>query len=452
MADFKHIREPGVVVPAIDTASSTAALRSLGQHNIHTIAISERQSPPSFSSKYCDEVVTAPDPTVDLAAYEETLLGLAERPDVHTILPFRESDVYVLARNRQALADHVNTPWPALDTLQSVQDRVSLFAAARTAGVPIPTTQPLDDWDGRDQDVIVKPRYTLHAREYSVRFAESHTQWSSTRYVAPDEDVSQANLVAEMGHVPLVQEYIPTTDEYGFFALYDHGEPVATFQHRQRRGWKYCGGPSAYREAVDIPELGQAGRRLLDELEWHGVAMVEFLRDPETDEFKLMEVNPRFWSSLPFTVQAGVDFPHLYWLQATGTPIEADPDYDVGLAGHLLWGELLHLQSILREEYPLVDRPSFLHRLGEVLGSIVRSPRFDYLDRDDPRPFVQDLRNKVTTLTGANAQSRAESGQGEKVTPCGGDLQSDASQDVVDPATAEQVMVDGGRTPTHDES
>jgi predicted ATP-grasp superfamily ATP-dependent carboligase len=387
-----------VVVPTIGTASSTAAIRSLGRRDITTIAVSEDEAPPGFKSNYCDEAVNVPDPTIDLAGYEEALLELARRPDVATVLPFREPDIYALARNKEFLADHVATPWPSLDTLREVQDRVRLFDVAAAADVATPETRRFDEWDEWDREAIVKPRYTVHAAEYDDRFVQGHTQGSTTRYVAPEEEPDPEALVSEMSHPPLVQEFVPATDEYGFFALYDRGDPVATFQHRQRRGCKYCGGPSAYRESVDIPELEAAGRRLLDELEWHGVAMVEFLRDPDTGDFRLMEINPRFWSSLPFTVQAGVDFPYLYWSQANGRPIESAPEYDVGVAGHLLRGELLHLHSILTEEYPLVDRPSFGWTAAAIAGSLVRHPRFDYLDADDPGPFVRDVANAFGCL------------------------------------------------------
>lgn len=393
MASQPPDSEPSAIVPVINVASSTAALRSLGRQDIRPFAISEDETAAGCRSKYCDDVVSVPDPTTDLPAYEETLLQLAKESTVETILPFREPDIYVLARNKEAFSEHVGTPWPSLSTLQMVQDRAKLFDAADTADVATPRTRSLDDWTDWDQDVIVKPRYTVHATEYSDTFAESHTQWSSTRYISPEEDPDPDEIVSEMGQVPLVQEYIPTTDEYGFFALYDDGDPVVTFQHRQRRAWKYCGGPSAYRESTDIPELEAAGLRLLDELDWNGVAMVEFLRDPETGEFKLMEVNPRFWSSLPFTIQAGVDFPQLYWLQATGQPIEGPIEYEVGMAGHLLRGELLHVYSVLADDYPLVDRPSLLWTLLTMGVSLVRNPNFDHLDMDDLDPFICDLQH-----------------------------------------------------------
>ncbi len=386
-------------MPAIDTASSTAAIRSLGKRGVRTVAIASDESVPGFASRHCDETVTVPDPSIDLDGYEEAVLELARRPGIETILPFREADVYVLARNKATLTEHVGTPWPSLETLRGAQDRVKLFDAARAAGVATPETRTLDDWDDWDRDLVVKPRYTVQATEYANRFGENRNVETSTQYVDADDHLDRDEVVAGMDHVPLVQEYVPTADEYGFFAMYDHGEPVATFQHLQRRGWKYCGGPSAYRESVDIPDLEAAGLDLLDELDWHGVAMVEFLRDPDTGEFRLMEVNPRFWSSLPFTVQAGVDFPALYWQRATGRSMDLALAYEVGIAGHLLRGELLHLHSILADDYPLVDRPSFPRTALAVAASLVRHPRFDYLDASDLGPFVQEVANLFGELS-----------------------------------------------------
>lgn len=375
-----------------------ACHRSLGDRGVRTIGAGERPDAPGLASKYCDETVSVPDPSVDLAAYADSLLSLARREDVRTIVPVREADVYVLAKHGEAFAEHVGTPWPTLDALRNVQDRVRLFDIAADAGVAAPETTTVSEWDDWSRDVIVKPRYTIHASEYLDGVAHSHTQSHSTQYIAPDADPDREALLAEMGHEPLVQAYVPDSDEYGFFALYDEGDAVATFQHRQRRGYKYCGGPSAYRESVAIPDLEAAGRRLLDELEWHGVAMVEFLRDPDTDQFQLMEINPRFWTSLPFTVRAGVDFPYYVWQQSRGERPPTDPEYEVGVAGHLLRGELLHLHSILREDYPLVERPSFARSAAAIAASLVRHPRFDCLDLDDPRPFLREVRNTLRAM------------------------------------------------------
>lgn len=392
MPSTGHTRD-AAIIPAIEAPSSVACLRSLGRKGVPTIAISELLHPPGFSSRYADEKIHVADPNRDLDAYAKVLLGLARRRDVKTIIPVREADIYTLAKHKDEFAEHIGTPFADLETLRSVQDRVELFAAAERAGVATPKTRRFTEWDDWDSEVIVKPRYTVFAAEYTDDFEESTMYYKTTQYIEPESVPTLEEMVDYYRHEPLVQEFIPDTDEYAFFALYDEGEAVATFQHRQRRGYKYSGGPSSFRESTGIPELDEAGRALLDEIGWHGVAMVEFLRDPASGEFKLMEINPRFWTSLPFTVQAGVDFPYYYWLMAMGRTEEIDSEYEVGLGGHLIRGEILHLHSILFEEYPLVERPRLWDAIRDVSSTLYEHPRFDILSADDPLPFFRDLYN-----------------------------------------------------------
>lgn len=386
--------ERSVVIAASAAPSTVACLRSLGSRGIRTIVVAEKETAAALRSKYCDEVVPVPSPHEDLVAYKEALLSLAMRPDVLTIIPVREEDVYVLSKYKSEFAEHVSTPWPALETLTNVQDRERLFEVAKDAGVPIPRTQLLDasaDWN---QQWIVKSRYSILVNDYIDTYpSEKCVSPPGTRYLAQNVKPNVESLEAEMHHTPLLQEYISTSEEYGFFALYDHGECVASFQHRQIRGYTYAGGASAFRESVNIPELEKTGRTLLDHLDWHGLAMVEFLRDDATDEFKLMEINPRFWSSLPFSVQAGADFPHYYWLLADGRHDEISCEYETGIAGHLLRGELLYLQSVLTDEIEIVDKPPILNAIQAVLQSTWAHPRFDYLNMDDPKPFLRDMLN-----------------------------------------------------------
>lgn len=401
-----------VVVPAIGAPSTVAVCRSLGRRGVRTIVVTRDGNAAATRSRYCDETVTVPAPGTDAKGYVAALHSLAERPDVRTIVPVREEDVYLLANHREAFAEHVGTPWPTAETLRHVQDRLALFDIAKRAGVPVPETRPADTWERWDHRTILKARYSVLADDY----LESHSAGTvepvpKTVFLDPGEQPALQAITERMGHVPIAQEYVDNTTEYGFFALYDHGEAVATFQHRQLRGYHYCGGPSAFRESVSIPALERAGTDLLDALEWHGVAMVEFLRDEETGDFRLMEVNPRFWSSLPFSVQAGADFPYYYWQLATGTDERIECAYEPGLAGHLLRGEVIYLYSVLAEEYPLIERPRLSCALWDVASSIVRHPRFDYLVADDPLPFVQDLRNAVASALSGSDESDPDPGQ-----------------------------------------
>lgn len=386
-----------VVVPAISTASSLACVRSLGNQGVRPIAVSEDPAPPSAHSNHCGEWQRVPSPWDGLSAYRDELVALAERPAVKTVVPLREPDVYVLSRDRESFADHVATPWPDAETVRTAQDRVRLLEVAESVDVPTPASAPVDEWDGWEETTVVKPRYSIVVEDDVPRCP-------GVQFVGDTDEPDVDDLTESMGHVPLAQEYVPGDGEYGFFALYDEGDPVVTFQHHRVRSYDYAGGASVYRRSVYDPELQSLGTRLLDELEWHGPAMVEFKRDARDGEFELMEINPRFWGSLSLAVEAGVDFPYRYFQLAandgvtterdvgssglTGPDASDDPPYDVDVGCHVLHGELSYLYSVLRAEHSHVEAPPLARESARVASSLLAEPRFDYLSLDDPDPFV----------------------------------------------------------------
>jgi len=382
-----------VLLSAKYSPSCYACLRSLAARGVRTVVVSPHEGVPAFASRYCDESIVVPSPNDDLLAYRDALLSVADRPEVRAFVPIWEEDAYLLGRYGDAFSARVDGAWPDFDRLRSVQDRLRLAEVAAKAGVAVPETEPFDEIDEWDRERIVKSRYNLLAGEYVESFSERDAELNKTlRYLAPGEKPDPEAVYEEMNHVPIAQETVTGgADEYAFIALYDRGEPVATYQKHQIRGKTYAGGTSVYRESVAVPELESAGRALLDELDWHGLAEVEFLRDPETGEFRLMEVNPRMWASVACAIAAGADFPRYYWRLATGDVDGIDGEYAVGVGNHSLFGELQHLASVLRDDYPDVERPAFARRLREVAVSCHDQPNFDYLRADDPGPFVRGV-------------------------------------------------------------
>ncbi|ELZ30491.1 hypothetical protein C475_00065 [Halosimplex carlsbadense 2-9-1] len=390
---------PSVAVPVTNVPSTVAAIRSLGPLGIHTVVLSEKSTSQAFASKYCDEVVATADPHADLLAYRDDLLDVAARDDVRTIVPVREVDAYVLSRYRPSFERHVSLPVPDMAALERVHDRLLLAEAAEAAGVPVPDTRRPVDVEDWSRDLLAKSRYNLLTSTYDDSLApgESATSDQIDHFetgVRPDlESLRERHRVE-----PIVQEFVPGGEEYMVAALYDSGDPLAVFQHRQVRGTRYTGSGGAYRESVSIPELGAVATDLLGHLEWNGLACLEYLRHETTGEFVLAEINPRMWQSLASTVAMGADFPRYYWQQATGRADEIDPAYDLGVGCHWLKGELLHALSLFRFDSPHVERPGYAETLRDIAVSTYRHPRFDYLSLDDPGPFVQDCSTLLDEL------------------------------------------------------
>ncbi|MFC6953238.1 ATP-grasp domain-containing protein [Halorubellus litoreus] len=418
-----------VIVPADPGGSSLACMRSLGHRGVYVIGTTTSGDAPALASRYCDETHVLPDPREDVEAYAKGLLSLARRTDVRAVVPLSEVDAYVLSRHRDAFATHVGAPWPDADGMRTAQDRLALFERAAVSGVRTPETAPLGAFDAWTDRYVVKPRHTV-----VVVGGGARTGTASVHEPGVEPDV--AAFVDAMGHEPIAQEYVPSAGEFGFFALYDHGTPVATFQHRRVRSYTYAGGASVYRESIADDALADAGRRVLDALDWHGPAMVEFRKDARNGEYVLLEVNPRFWGSLPLAVAAGVDFPAAYWALSTGADVTAtasddrtsdaagedsatlasersrgdggsaatdggrpgvdaqephQPPYDVDIGCHRLLGECNYLLSVHERAFEHVERPSLAREALAVARSLVAQPNFDVLSLHDPRPFLATL-------------------------------------------------------------
>ncbi|MFC6889401.1 carboxylate--amine ligase, partial [Halorubrum trueperi] len=368
------------VIPVGFEPGSYACVRSLSRRGVHTIVASERENTPAAASRFCDEFVSIPSPYEDVLAYRDALVGLAARDDVETIYPLRAQDAYVFARYADAFEPYVSLVTLDSDLLKTVFDRVALVEAAGEAGVPAPETRLLSDVDAWDEDLIVKSRYNLLTEETCPTFGPRDAATAkSVTHVAPGERPNVEAIESEMRHTPIVQEYVPSSDEYLFGALYDRGEPVTTFQHRQVRGDSYTGGGGVYREATRDPALEATGRALLDHLDYHGIACIEYMKHADTGEYVLTEINPRLWQSLATAVRAGADFPASYWEVASDEPVRSAFEYEVGAGTHLLYGELGHLLSVVRDESPLVDPPSFARTAVEIAASCVENPHFDVL-------------------------------------------------------------------------
>ena len=81
----------------------------------------------------------------------------------------------------------------------------------------------------------------------------------------------------------------------------------------------------------------------MENIAWHGVAMIEYRIDKRTNQPKLMEINPRFWGSLETAVYSGVNFPYLLYNLSINKQCDNILKYKTGkrvrwlFFGDLLW-------------------------------------------------------------------------------------------------------------------
>ena len=109
---------------------------------------------------------------------------------------------------------------------------------------------------------------------------------------------------------PLVQAFCPGRG-LGHMIFFHRGEALLRLQHRRVAEWPPEGGVSTVCESLPLSlnaELFVKSEALLKRIGWEGAAMVEYRLDACTGTVGLMEINGRFWGSLPLAYHAGVPF------------------------------------------------------------------------------------------------------------------------------------------------
>jgi predicted ATP-grasp superfamily ATP-dependent carboligase len=278
-------------------------------------------------------------------------------------------------------------------------DKQQTTRLAESLGIAVPNTKVISSRSEAEQSsrtfeypVVLKPRsseeVSVDGRVLSTgapRYAKD-----SAEFLAAYDEMS--NRCSSL----LVQQFIEGVGA-GYFALLHEGELRAEFAHRRIRDVRPTGSGSAVRESVEPdPQVREAALKILRALRWHGVAMVEFRQRPDgTPVF--MEVNGRFWNSLPLAVYAGVDFPALVAQMAERGDIEMPSGYREKLRCRWFLGDFRHLVEVWRgapKGYP-GKYPGRLSTLAKFLLP-VPGTRHDNFIWSDPLPELGDWLDFIT--------------------------------------------------------
>jgi predicted ATP-grasp superfamily ATP-dependent carboligase len=289
------------------------------------------------------------DPLRDPVGYTAALGHMARQEGMDVLLPMTDPSVEAVLEHRAVLPEEVAVPFPDLATYRAASDKRHVLALARASGFGVPETR-----------IVASPREAadLPDADFFPAFVKPHrsvvTSGGIRRKTAVTPVVDAAACRRALAALPreafpvLLQRQISGVGE-GFFALRWGGRPIAMFAHRRLREKPPAGGVSVYRESIPLDEaLVGPGLRLLEALDWHGVAMIECKREEATGRQVVMEVNGRFWGSLQLAIDAGVDFPTLLVRCARGEIVPECRDYRVGVRSRWFWGDVDHLYLRLR--------------------------------------------------------------------------------------------------------
>jgi len=354
------------------------------------------------------------DPLADPAGYVAELGRIARQDRVEILLPTTDASMEAVLEYGTALPREVRTAAPDLATYRAASDKAMMLELGRRCGFEGPVSRVL-------ATPGAKVRRELGAEDLFPAVIKPHrsvvTVQGTRRKLAVVPVADAVACDAVLAALPreaypvLVQRRISGVGE-GLFALRWGGRVIAIFAHRRLREKPPSGGVSVYRESIALTEeLERPAVRLLDALDWQGVAMIECKREAGTGRHVLMEVNGRFWGSLQLAIDAGVDFPALLMKCVAGENVPECRDYRVGVRSRWFWGDVDNLLLTLRDGPAGASSRSRVGAVRDFLLACMRQDQTEVWRWSDPLPFALETVRWFGLLThstaGAKPRSRA---------------------------------------------
>lgn len=366
-------------------------VRSLGREGIPVVAVDFRPSAPGLKSRYCRPLLT-PNPA---AEPEGVLKVLTEQSKTHRekALLYPTSDAYVLvvSRFRHALSRNFLFAMPSESLLESIVNKCKLYELAEQIGIPYPTTrypESIGDVE-RVKDEIEYP--ALIKPYYSHVWQETYRN-KAFRVEKPAELVHRYKQVFDAKLQAMTQSLIPgpITNHIEVCAyLSEKHEPLAAFVKKKIRQYPTDFGVGVYMESIHDKTPLEIAVKFLREIRYRGAGEIEFKKDERDGEYKMIELNARYWLQNIQATCAGINFPLIQYLDLTGQQLNSPRDYTDGIS----WIDAVQDFGAFYE----------LNRQGKLsitswLKSISTADCHAFFERDDLVPFIQEYRNKLGRL------------------------------------------------------
>jgi predicted ATP-grasp superfamily ATP-dependent carboligase len=359
-----------VLVTDAHSTSALAVVRSLGARNVAVTVAGEkgRCNLAAYSRYTRRSILCAHAERQPLVFADQIARELESGYDL--LIPTTDTTVTILRHLRERFERLVRIALPPNDALDTALDKLRTVIIASQNDVNVPrtfscrTAAEIEDAARHlSYPCVVKPRFSRQWNDGApltrgtVRYATSAASLLAICREAPLEPPSL-----------LVQELVSGTG-LGVFVLADGGRPLAVFAHRRLREADPTGGRASLAESIAPDQRVVApALRLISALGWHGVAMAEFKDPGDQQPPVLMEINGRFWGSLPLGIAAGIDFPSMLVDLLLGRAVSVRRSYRVGLRCRHLKGDLSYLAAALkgRPAYWTGAFPGPLAALAEI--------------------------------------------------------------------------------------
>ncbi|VVB54063.1 D-alanine--D-alanine ligase [uncultured archaeon] len=376
-----------VIITNADSAKALVVTRSLGRKKIEVVTTGSERLSAAFFSRYSINHFLYPSPLKSPFGFINTLEKYVINSKIDVVMPINSVETLLVSKYKYKLEPHTKVPFADYSKMIRLHNKEELMKVAEEINLPIPKTYVIKNTNEiRNIAKVIEYPVVIKIKDSTSSIGVQYAH-SEDEFISGYKQVIQKFSIKDASYYPLVQEYIPG-DGYGVSVLFNQGDLRALFTHKRLREYPVSGGGSTLRESVRSPEMEKIAKKLLEHVDWNGLAMVEFKMDKRTKKPVLLEVNPRFWGSVNQAVASGVDFPYLLYKMAMEGDVDRVLNYKLGVKTRLLMSDMRALFAIFRK----TKKPAF------VLKEFINRTECDEVAYDDLLPGFTFLYKGIKEL------------------------------------------------------
>lgn len=340
-----------------------------------------------YFSRYKKRTVICPSIAKNADEYREFLFSYLKNNPQDLVIPLFNDTAEFASRYKQEIENFGSkVEIPDWDVFIRGHDKETLMEICRQLEIPHPRTANPDKI-GHEKAIeyvgypcLIKPNRSAGAK--GIRIISNKDDFDNNYHVITDRFGESA-----------IQEFIPQTGKQLKVQIYrsEDGKVVASSCYEKCRYYPVDGGTSTCNKVIKREDLVERYSKILNHLNWTGIADFDCIEDPRSGEILLMEINPRVPGTIKASFLAGVNFAEIMLCHATGKSFKEYPYktdfYMRNLATEILWF------FASGERYR--SRPSWFRFFG---GDMF------YVDGswDDPTPMLAGFLSGMKKLSSAD--------------------------------------------------
>jgi predicted ATP-grasp superfamily ATP-dependent carboligase len=300
---FQLEKPYSVLIPDGESFFALPVLQCLGQiKNIHIYVLSNNRSAAIRFSRYTKKNYSYPIEEGDTGRLK-AMLRIVKEMKIDLVLTIDEPTIRFLSENGSELLKYTQlAPYPKAETFDNVVDKWKFANWLKANNIPYPTTILYQTGPVFEEELSLIKFPAL------IKPAKGNGGIGIKFFIDPASLKEYCLSHVQSGEY-IVQSFVEGYD-LGCSVLSKNGKLLATTMQKRSVNIPLTFSPFTNIDFLYDSNIYGLIEKIIKALNWSGVAHFDLRYDEKEEQVKVLEINARFWQSVPGSFYAGVNFPY----------------------------------------------------------------------------------------------------------------------------------------------